>query len=76
MLELSESGFSEGNSSLPNPRKPGTLKSHIHSYRMILQFIDNPGVDISRYVALQENDRKAIRETREKLRGWLNSSHT
>ena len=38
---------------------------------MFLQFVENPGVDISRYVALEEDDRKAIRETREKLKGWL-----
>ena len=59
--------FFEGNSS----RKAGTLKSHIHSYRMFLQFVDNPGVDISHYVALEEDDQKAIREMREKLKGWL-----
>ena len=63
--------FFEGNSSLPKPRKPGTLKAHIHSYRMFLQFVDNPGVDISKYVALEDGDRQAIRDTREKLSGWL-----
>ena len=61
----------EGNSSLPKPRQPGTLHAHIHSHRMFLQFIENPGVDIYPNVALEEENRKPIRDTREKLVGWL-----
>ena len=63
--------FFEGNSSLPNPRKPGTLKAHIHSYRIFLQFVENPGVNISQHVAMEDDNRHAIRDTREKLYGWL-----
>ena len=61
--------FFEGNSSLPKPRQPGTLCARINGYKMFLQFIKNPGMDISRYVALEEEDRKAIRDTSEKLAG-------